>query len=131
MTQKSNVLEVGATRKGKTLAAARRVVESPDEAAVIFDPHKQSLAQAVLTHADGNVLYDRLSDLEHALSYEMLAPSTHPNPLQRQLENQMKAEAFVAILLRRRDAEGMASTPLMEEWVMAVLMLFLNQADEK
>ena len=57
-----NVLKVGATRKGKTLAAARSVLEAPDEAAIILDPHKQSLAQAVLIHATGNLLYEQLSD---------------------------------------------------------------------
>ena len=94
---------------------------------MIFDPHKQSLAETVLTHATGNLLYDKLSDLRHALGYAMLTPSSSPDPPQRELENQLRAEAFAAILLRRRDAEGMAGTPLLEEWCLAALALYLNQ----
>ena len=124
----ANVIKTGATRKGKTLAAARSILESPGEAAIILDPHKQSLANAVLTHATGNILYERLSDVRATLGFELLAPSNHPDPVQRELENQRRAEAFVGILLRRRNAEGMAGTPLMEEWVMAAIMLFLFQA---
>ena len=90
-----NVLKVGATRMGKTLAAARSILEAADEAAVIFDPHKQSLAQAVLTHVTGNVLYDKLSDVRSTLGFELLAPSVHPDPVQRHLDNQRRAEAFV------------------------------------
>ena len=131
MIPKCNVLKVGATRKGKTLSAARDVVESPDEAAVVLDPHKQSLAEAVLTHATGNVLYERLSDIRLTLGFELLAPSSHPDALQRHLENQRRAEAFVAILLRRRDADGLATTPLLEEWVMAAITLYLFQATRK
>src|SRR5437588_371136 len=119
MMLRANVLKVGATRKGKTLSAARDIVDSSSEAAVILDPHKESLAQTVLTHAEGNVLYECLSDIELTLGFELLAPSTTPAPLLRQMENQRKAEAFVEILLRRRGTDGMAATPLMEEWVMA------------
>lgn len=122
-----NVVKTGATRKGKSLSAAREVVESPDEAAVIFDPHKQSLAHTIITHATGNILFERLSDIRVTLGFDLLAPSTHPDPVQRQLENQRRAEAFVEILLRRRNIEGMAGTPLMEEWIMAAITLFLFQ----
>jgi hypothetical protein len=126
-----NVLKVGATRKGKTLAAARGVLEAWDEAAVVFDPHKQSLAEVVMTHATGNVLYERLSDVRSTLGFELLAPSKNPNAVQRQMENQQRAEAFVEILLRRRNADGMAGTPLMEEYVMAAITLYLFQATRK
>jgi len=127
MTLPFNVLKVGATRKGKTLSAARDIAENPDEAALILDPHKESLAQAVLTYATGNVLYECLSEISLTLGFELLTPSTHSSMMLRQLENQRKAEAFVEILLRRRGADSMAGTPLMEEWIMAALLLFLNQ----
>src|SRR5947199_9924747 len=100
--KRCNILKVGATRQGKTLAAARSVIEATDEAAVILDPHKQSLAETVLTHVSGSVLYERLSDIRATLGFELLAPSPHTDPVQRQLENQRRAEAFVEILLRRR-----------------------------
>src|SRR5205807_10426193 len=113
----------------KTLAAARSVIEAADYAAVILDPHKQSLAETVLTHVNGNVLYERLSDIRTTLGFELLAPSSHPDPIQRQLENQRRAEAFVEILLRRRNSDGMAGSPLMEEWCMAAIMLYLFQSN--
>src|SRR5260370_32007740 len=125
------ILKVGATRQGKTLAAARSIIEAPDEAAVILDPHKQSLAEVVLTHLTGNVLYERLSDIRMTLGFERLAPSSNADPVHRQLENQRRAEAFVEILLRRRNTDGMAGTPLMEEWCMAAIMLYLFQATRK
>ncbi|MBI1830013.1 MAG: hypothetical protein HYR84_01020 [Planctomycetes bacterium] len=125
-----NVLKLGATRMGKTLSAARDQMES-DEASITLDPHKQSLAEAALIHAKGNFLYERLSDVELTLGWEFLTPSTHMNPMQRQMENHRKAEAFVEILTRRRNSDGMAGTPLMEEWVMAVIMLYLFQDTRK
>src|SRR5437899_1354855 len=108
-----NALKVGATRKGKTLSAASEIAESPDEAAVIFDPHKQSLAQAALTHTTGNILYERLSDIRATLGFNLLTPSKNPDLMQRHLENQRRAEAFVEILLRRRNADDMSGAPLM------------------
>src|SRR6266849_8747604 len=131
MTVKCNVLKVGATRKGKTLSAARDIVESHDEAAVVLDPHKQSLADTALTHATGNILYERLSNIRATLGFELLAPSKNPDPMQRHLENQRRSEAFVEILLRRRNTDGMANSPLMEEWCMAAIMLYLFQATRK
>lgn len=131
MTALSNVLRVGATRKGKTLAAARSIVESTNEASVVLDPHKQSLAQAVLTHATGNVLYEKLSHVSATLGFELLAPSASADPVRRHLENRHRAEAFVEILLRRRNADGMAATPLLEEWVMAAVTLYLFQGMRK
>lgn len=131
MILRTNVLKVGATRKGKSESAAREIVESPEEAVCIFDPHKQSLAERVFTHATGNVLYERLSNIKHTLGFDLLKASRNPDALLRQLENQRRAEAFVEVLLRRRDLEGMAGTPLMEEWVMAAIMLYLFQPTAK
>jgi len=121
------VIRIGATRQGKTLAAARAVVEAPHEAAVILDPHRDSLAAAVLMHADDNLLYERLSDVRTTLGFELLAPSDHPDEAQRRLINHGRAEAFVEILLRRRGEASMAGSPLMEEWVTGALMLYLFQ----
>lgn len=131
MTPKVNVLKVGGTGTGKTLSGVFDVMTSPDEAAVVLDPHKQSLAEGVVTYAGGNLLFDRLSDIRATLGYELLAPSGHPDLLQRQLENQRRAEAFVAVLLRRRNADSAAATPLLEEWVLAAIALYLAQAARK
>ena len=130
MTQQTNVLVVGATRRGKSLSAAADACRFPG-AVVIGDPHKDSFARTALMHLPGNVLYEQLSDLRHTLGFELLRPSENADPLLRQHENQRRAEAFVEILLRRRDADGMAGTPLMEEWVMAAIMLYLCQRARK
>lgn len=126
-----NVLKVGATRQGKTLSAARDIVEAPHEAAVILDPHKDSLGLAAITHADGNLLYDKLSFIKATLGFELLSASRNPDLLVRELENQRRAEAFEAILLRPREKEGMAGAPLMSEWTAALLTLFLFQVRRK
>lgn len=127
----TNILRVGATRQGKTLAAARSIVESPGVAMVVLDPHKQSLAEQLLIHASGNILYERLSDIKDTLRFDLLPASKNPNDLIRLVENQRRAEAFVDILLRRRNTDGLAGTPLLEEWIMAAIMLFLCQSIPK
>ncbi len=126
-----NLVRVGATGMGKTLAAGRDSVEAEDIAEVILDPHEESLAQTVLNHAEGNILYDRLSNIQQTIGYELLRPSTHPDSDERANENEQRAEAFVPILTRRRNQDGMAGTPLMEEWVMAAILLYLFQKVRK
>ena len=97
---------------------------------VVLDPHRDSLARLVLEHASGNVLFDRLSDLEHVLGYELLRPSEHPDALKRAQQNERRARLFVEILMRRRGGE-IATSPLMEEYVMALLLGFLTQRRPK
>src|SRR5947209_8210682 len=67
------------------------------------------------------------SNVRMALGYELLTPSTDPDPLVREQQNQQRAELFCAILLRRRDMEGLAGAPLMEEWITAAILLYLHQ----
>lgn len=125
-----NTTVVGATRSGKSVSTAVHVTTS-GEATFLADPHKQSTAELVLTHAKGNLLFDRLSDVRVTLKYDMLAGSRDLDALNRQRENERLAADFVDILLRRRGGESMAGTPLLEEWVLALLMLFLFQAPPK
>src|SRR5437763_7777053 len=89
-----SVLKVGATRKGKTLSAVADMMADPDEACITLDPHHDSLTHTALVHAEGNVLYENLSDVKHGLGFSFLTPSTSSDPLQRDLENQRAAEAF-------------------------------------
>src|SRR6478672_8178874 len=119
MTEPISTSRCGTTGSGKSQAAAVDVTKSRD-AEVILDPEKDSFAATVLVHASGNVLYDRLDDQSHPLRYDMLSPSTHRDPAQRDFENHQRAEAFTGILLRRREAISMSGTPLMEEWVTAL-----------
>ncbi len=79
-----------------------------------------------MVHCDERrILHANLSDLDHTFGFELLTPSAHPSPAKREQENQMKLEAFVAILLRRRDSDSLASTPLLGEWVTNLVWLFL------
>jgi hypothetical protein len=67
MSFPGNILATGSTGSGKTQGAARTISANPDEAAVILDPHERSLARTALQHLDGNVLFERLSDLQPCL----------------------------------------------------------------
>ncbi len=126
-----NTTRTGRTRQGKTLAAARDAVEETWEARVILDPHKQSLAETVLTHVTGNVLFDRLSNIKTFLPFDFVIPSTDPDPDERFRENDRNAEYLAKLLLRRRDSESMAHAPLMEEYVMGGILLYLSQPCRK
>jgi hypothetical protein len=129
MTWHPNVLVIGEPGSGKSVAAARDAVEFPG-AAIILDPHKNSLAELVLMHADGNILFDRIFDLEYVLCYGLLKPSRHAEPQKRLQQNLHRAQTFVEFLMRRRGGDA-ATSPLLEEWIMALLMLFLYQRDRK
>ena len=127
MSELMNLVRVGATRKGKTQSAAKDVIDSPDWAEVILDPHQHSLAETIMTHVEGNVLFEKLSDVSLTLGFDFLSPSTAPDEARRAMENQQRGEAFCEILMRRRGSDGMAGTPLMEEWVMGAISLYLFQ----
>lgn len=126
MRHGQNVARFGSPGSGKTEATARDIVES-DGAEVDVDPHEDSLARRVLPHIRGNVLFACLSDLLHSIGFVLLMKPRHNDPQ----ESQRRGEAFVKLLLRRREGDGIANTPLMEEWVWAAIMLFLFQATEK
>src|SRR5688572_28967270 len=102
-----NVLRVGSPGSGKTLATAYSVLHS-DCAEVVLDPHPDSLAREIITHATGNVLYENLADIRHALGFDLLVPSTNPNPELREHENQLVSDGFIEILMSRRGGTTMA-----------------------
>src|SRR5437870_3104151 len=82
-----NVLKVGATRNGKTLSGVADMLKAPEEACVILDPHQDSLAKTALIHVGGNVLHACLSDIRHSIGFDLLVPSTNPDPVLRHMEN--------------------------------------------
>lgn len=120
-----NILTIGEPGSGKSVGSASDALRFPGSV-VILDPHKDSLGRLVLEHAQGNILYDRLSDLDHALRYGLLCPSTNPDLRKRAQENQRRAKLFVEVMMRRRGGD-ISSSPLMEEWIMSLLMLYLYQ----
>lgn len=94
---------------------------------VILDPQKSSIAELVLTHDPSpNILYDRLSDSDFPLGIEgLLKPSAHPNPSRRLQLDQLRVRTMVEIMMRRGGGD-LASTPLKEEWLTAILELYLS-----
>src|SRR5213592_2496573 len=55
------------------------------------------------------------------------SPSSNPDPLQREAENDERIREFAAILLRRRGIQDPAATPVIEEGLLAALRLYLTQ----
>lgn len=125
----------GATRSGKSEAELVRLVSLArrgDCAIVLLDP-PGTLARKFLLHLDllgltGRVLYDQLADTDRVPGYDWFPPSTNPEPLQREAENDERIRLFADVLLRRRGTQGTATTPLIEETLLAALKLYVHQA---
>lgn len=123
---------IGEPGSGKSAGSARDAVGFPG-AVIVSDPHsgEDSLARRVLPHLpEGKWLYDRLTDLEHPLGFELLRPSAHSDPRRRAQLNERRAATFVEFLMRRRGGDAAAS-PLIDEWLTALLSLFLSQVRPK
>jgi hypothetical protein len=129
-----HILVCGASRSGKSEAELARLVplaRRSDCAIVLLDP-PGTLAVKFLLHLDDlgltrRVLYDRLADTDRVPGYEWLVPSSHPDPLQREAENDERIRGFAAVLLRRRGIQDTAGTPVIEESLLAALRLFIHQ----
>jgi hypothetical protein len=129
-----HTLVVGASRSGKSEAELSRLVplaRAGSCAIVVMDP-PGSLARKLLLHLHAlglghRVLYDMLSATDRVPGYDWLSPSCHPDPLQREAENDERCREFAAILLRRRRIQDPALTPLIEEGVLSALRLYLTQ----
>ena len=124
-------LVVGSPGGGKSYGCAIDAINYPGSC-VILDPQKDSIASLVLTHDPSpNLLYDRLSDSDFPLGIAgLLRPSNHPKPSRRVQLDQLRVQTMVEIMMRRAGGD-LASTPLKEEWLTAILELFLAQATRK
>lgn len=120
-----NVLVIGEPGSGKTVGTAVHALRFPG-AVVALDPHNDSLSSMLLEHRDGDVLFHRLSDLDHALGYDLLRPSAHPDPATRLRENRRRARQLARSLMRRRGGE-IAAAPLTEEYVIGLFLMALFQ----
>jgi hypothetical protein len=120
-----NTMFIGSPGSGKSVGAAADAVDFPG-AIYVADPHTQSLAQLVFEHISGNVLFERLSDTKHSLPLGLLPPHQGDDPDEAAIWNQRYAHLTAEILVRRRSTE-LASMPLCEEWLFALLSLFLFQ----
>lgn len=124
-----NTLSIGSPGSGKSCAAAVDAVTFPGSV-YVGDPHCQSLAEIVLEHATGYVLFDRLSDLKHPLPFDLLKPHISSDPLEVEVKNHRSAQLFTEILMRRRQGD-IANMPLLEEWLSSLILMFLFQRRRK
>ncbi len=135
MLANRNVLIVGGPGYGKSTAEVKDLVEEADRgdtAIVCIDPHVDSLAALFFAHLcerghRDRVLYDRLAQIGRVLKWEFLAPSRATSARERHGENQTRCEQFAEILLRRRGKDSAATTPGIEEWLLAALNLYIYQ----
>ena len=122
-----NTLIVGETQTGKSTLEVNRLAEC-EGAAVVLDPHN-SLAVKYMEYlasiGDENVAYDDLSRLDRCLSWTFLEPSAKAG-LEGEKENDDRIRAFAEILCRRRGFD-ISKTPLIEEWSLAALRLWIHQ----
>ncbi len=124
-----NTLTIGSPGFGKSISGAVSAVRFPG-CVYAADPHTRSLAQLILEHANGFVLFDQLSDLRHPLPLDILKPHASPDPLEAAAKNHRSAQLFTEVLMRRRTAD-IANMPLLEEWLSSLLLLFLFQKRRK
>ena len=85
-----NILVIGEPGSGKSVGTGRLTRDFPG-AVVIQDPHRNSLAELGLLHVTGNVLFDRVSDLQHSLGYGLLRHSRHSDEQVRMQQNLKRA----------------------------------------
>ncbi len=130
-----HTLVCGATRSGKSEAELVRMIpraQANDCALVLLDPPGTLAAKFLLQlHSLGlsrRLIYDRLADTDCVPGYNWLSRSQHAAPLQREAENDERIREFAAILVRRRNLQDMATTPLIEEGILAALRLYLYQS---
>ncbi len=126
LAEQFSEIHCGRPGSGKSEAGARASVEDTGSW-LLLDPHERSLARRTLTQAKGNVLFDRLDDKKHALGYGLLESLTSADSSHRE----KWIETMSSVLLLRSGADGMAATPLREEWVIAWLMLIAHQRTPK
>jgi hypothetical protein len=119
-----NIFVCGEPGSGKTVGTAVWAMRFPG-AVVSLDPHWDSLSMLLLEHADRDILFHRISDLDHALGYDLLRASTHPDPAVRFRDNRRRAKQFAQVLMRRRGGD-IARSPLTEQWIMNLLQLYLH-----
>jgi hypothetical protein len=132
-----HVLIVGGPGYGKTTAEIKELVEEAkrgDTAVVCMDPHagEQGLGTGFFAHLcdagqSHRVVYDQLSNIRRVPMWDFLVPSKAESPRERQAANQTRCDQFAEILLRRRGQESAASTPSIEEWLLAALNLYIYQ----
>ena len=122
-----NTLIVGATQCGKSTYEVNRLADWYG-AAVVLDPHN-SLAVKYMEYLASigyeHVAYDDLSRLDRCLSWTFLEPSVKTG-LEAEKENEDRIRSFAEFLCRRRGLD-ISKTPLIEEWSIAVLRLWIAQ----
>src|SRR5438876_11909957 len=117
-----HLLLVGATRSGKSLAELRRILRLAEQdncGIIAYDLHG-TLARMVAMYLDQNghtrrLLFDKLSDTDKTLGYELLPASDNPDAMQRIMENDERKQVFKEVLLSPRGMMDDAGSPIIRE----------------
>lgn len=115
-------LHVGTTGSGKSNAAAQSVAKE-NGASLNADPHENSFARRAAEAAQGNILFDRLSDKTQWLAFGLMSFLS----LKDRFQAERFVELFTAILLLYTGADSVTATPLKEEWLVSSLLLVIHQ----
>jgi len=127
-----NTLVVGMTQSGKSTAELNRIIDW-DGAQVILDPHnslaKKYLQWVACNDDESNIVYDDLTRTDKVLSWNFIERSEKAGSAGER-ENENRVRVFADILCRRRGLD-ITKTPLIEEWTLAALDLWLHQDPPK
>ena len=123
-----NTLVVGMTQSGKSTAELVRLSRLKG-AVVVLDPHN-NLAVKYMEYlacrkSMRNVVYDDLARTDKVLHWPFLEPSQRTG-IEGAKENDGRGRAFADILCRRRGLD-ISKTPLIEEWAIAAIKLWMYQ----
>src|SRR3989344_3433268 len=120
------------TQSGKSTAELARMI-SREGAQVILDPHNNLAVKymqwVACNSAAGNVVYEDIARTDRVLRWMFLEPSGNKG-LEGMRENENRSRIFADILCRRRGLD-IHKTPLIEEWAIAAITLWMHQQPMK
>ena len=127
-----NIFRIGATRSGKTMAAARDVYLCAGHCAhVVLDP-PGTLVDAVLPPliADGHkkrILHENVADLDKTLGFEFLSYPSSKEWIEKQRERDLYIDEFTATALWRRGMDNPWEHPWIDEYCRLACRTYLTQ----
>ena len=127
-----NIFRMGATRSGKTMAAARDAYLCAGHCAqIIIDP-PGTLIDALLPPliADGYkklILHENVADLDKALGFEFLSYPTSKEWIEKQREMNLYIDEFTSTALWRRGMDNSWEHPWIDEYCRLACRTYLTQ----
>ena len=127
-----NIFRIGATRSGKTMAAARDVYFCAQHCGqVVLDP-AGTLIDAVLGPliADGHkklILHENVADLDKTLGFEFLSYPASKEWIEKQREKDLYIDEFTGTALWRRGMDNPWEHPWIDEYCRLACRTYLTQ----